>query len=192
MRSEQPLSQTLLNKGLDNIAVNVKRILEISRRLVRFSRVGDDPRTGFAVDDAMREALLGVRQQGALGAIEVRHQGDTGSMVYGNRGQVQQIFVNLFSNAAQAMAGEGVLQVEQRRIGNYIEVLVIDSGPGVAPESAGRIFEPFFTTKSSTHGTGLGLSVSAEIAREHGGSIELRRNGADGATFCVALPAYRP
>lgn len=192
LRSEQPLAPELLRKGLDNIWINVNRILEISRRLVKFSRVGDEPRERVAIDAVVDEALHELHQQGALRDIEVRHTAHPSALVLGNAGQLRQIFLNLFMNAAQAMSGQGRLQIETRCSGGLTEVLVSDTGPGVPDVVASRIFEPFFTTRFETHGTGLGLSVSAEIAHEHHGSIELRHSSPSGATFAVILPAGTP
>ncbi len=192
LRSERPLGQELLDKGLDNIAVNVKRILDISRRLVKFSRVGDEPRVRFAADDAIKEALSVLQHDGFLRDIELHHRTDPAAVVFGNTGQVREILLNLFVNAVQAMAGKGQLSIATRRAGRMLEVLVDDSGPGVRADAITRIFEPFFTTKASTHGTGLGLAISNEIAHEHGGSIELRHSSAQGASFCVTLPTEPP
>ena len=72
--------------------------------------------------------------------------------------------------------------------GSVREVLVSDSGPGVAAGLASRIFEPFFTTRAAQFGTGLGLTICTEIALEHGGRIELRSGAPEGASFCVMLP----
>lgn len=191
LRSEKQPSPELLDKGFDNIAVNVKRILDISRRLVKFSRVGDEPRYGFAIDEAIEEALYVLRQDDLLRDVELKYRRDAGLKVFGNTGQIREIFLNLFVNAAQAMAGRGTLSIETREAGPMVEVLVGDTGPGVPAETAARIFEPFFTTKSSMHGTGLGLAISTEIAHEHGGSIALRHTDSEGATFCVALPRER-
>ena len=191
LRSQRQPSQALLDKGLDNIAVNVKRILDISRRLVKFSRVGDEPRFRFAIDDAITEAAHVLRHEGLLHDIELQHQPDPSAIVFGNTGQAREIFLNLFVNAAQAMAGRGRLSVAARSAGQMVEVLVSDTGPGVPAGLAGRIFEPFFTTKADQHGTGLGLAICTEIAHEHGGSVELRHSSPQGAAFCVSLPKGR-
>lgn len=188
LRSEQPPAPDLLRRGLDNIAINVKRILEISRRLVKFSRVGDEPPERLAIDEVVAEALHELSQQGSLRDIEVVHRPGEDCSVVGHAGQLRQVFVNLFINAVQAMGGRGRLAIDSRRAGRMTEVLVGDSGPGVPDAVAGRIFEPFFTTRSATHGTGLGLSVSAEITLEHGGRLELRPGASTGAAFCLVLP----
>jgi two-component system, NtrC family, sensor kinase len=187
LRSERQPSRELLDKGLNNIAVNVKRILDISRRLVTFSRVGDEPRARFAVDEAVEEALYVVRHEGLMQHVELQRQVDAGAIVFGSIGQAREIFLNLLVNAVQAMDGRGMLRVATRLVGEQVEVTIADSGPGVPEALRARIFEPFFTTKGETRGTGLGLAISNEIALEHGGSIELRESGR-GAAFCVVLP----
>ena len=191
LRSEKQPSRQLLDKGLDNIATNVKRILDISRRLVRFSRVGDEPRLRFAIDDAVKEAAHVLLHDGLLQDIEMDHQPDPSAVVFGDPGQAREIFMNLLVNAAQSMGGRGRLSVATRSTGQTVEVLVSDTGPGVPVGLAGRIFEPFFTTRADRNGTGLGLAICTEIAHEHGGSIELRHSSPQGATFCVTLPKGR-
>ena len=196
LRAEKQPSPALLDKGLANIAINVKRVLDISRRLVQFSRVGDEPRLRFAIDDAIEEAAHVLRQQGRLQDIELQHQPDPAATLSGNIGQVREIFLNLFVNAAEAMAGRGRLNVVTRCAGAWIEVQVSDSGPGVAAGLASRIFEPFFTTRAAQLGTGLGLAICTEIALEHGGRVELQSGAPEGApqgaTFCVTLPKAAP
>lgn len=192
LRSEQQPSQELLDKGLASIAVNVKRILEISRRLVKFSRVSDEPRCSFAVDNAIEEALGVLRQEGLLEGIDLRHEHAPAARVFGHVGQVREIFLNLFVNAVQAMAGHGQLRIDTQARGEMAVIRVADSGPGVRPELAARIFEPFFTTREAAHGTGLGLAISSEIAHEHGGGVALCDSSAQGSCFSVTLPRERP
>jgi signal transduction histidine kinase/ActR/RegA family two-component response regulator len=105
--------------------------------------------------------------------------------------QVQQVLINLFNNAEQAMisAGRGKrLRVRTRRRGDRIELEVEDDGPGIPREIQHRIFEPFFTTKTEGKGTGLGLSLCYGIVKEHGGSIKVHSLPGSGATFVVELP----
>lgn len=192
LKAEPHPSQELLNKGLDNISVNVRRILDISRRLVRFSRAGEEPRCRFVLDEILEEALFVLRSDDMLHGIELLYTPDPAAQVFGNPGQVREIFVNLFVNAAQAMGGRGRLWVSTRCTASTVEVLVRDNGPGVPPEVAPRIFEPFFTTRAASNGTGLGLAICAEIAHEHRGRVELVDAPAPGASFRVSLPAEEP
>lgn len=192
LKSEEHIDEELLGKGLENIAINVRRLLDISRRLVKFSRVGDEPRVRFAIDDVIEDALSVLHQEGSLKEVELCHSTAGDATVHGNVGQIHEIFVNLFVNAVQAMRGSGSVRIETCCVGRVIEVLVSDSGPGVDPAAIERIFEPFFTTKAGAHGTGLGLAISSEFAREHGGKIELRQTSSSGASFCVTLPKETP
>jgi len=110
-------------------------------------------------------------------------------MTFGNQGQLQEVFYNIFLNAIQAMDGQGRLFVRTHRPApRQIEVAIHDSGPGIAPRFLGRLFDPFFTTKPAGKGTGLGLSISNEITQEHGGHIRVENDVARGAWFYVRLP----
>jgi CheY-like chemotaxis protein len=105
--------------------------------------------------------------------------------------QIQQVFVNLINNAAQAIASTGRpgrVLVRARRWLDGVAIDVIDDGPGMPEALAAQVFEPFFTTKPEGEGTGLGLSISQGIVREHGGRIMLSTEEGRGSTFTVQLP----
>ncbi|MBI2203500.1 MAG: GAF domain-containing protein [Candidatus Rokubacteria bacterium] len=107
------------------------------------------------------------------------------------RSQIDQVFLNLLANAAQAITGPGEITIETRRDGDTAVVAIRDTGPGIPPEVAGRIFDPFFTTKPVGEGTGLGLSISYEIVKKHGGEIRAESPPGGGAVFAVRLPLAR-
>ncbi|MGQ9631469.1 MAG: ATP-binding protein [bacterium] len=112
-------------------------------------------------------------------------------MILADPNQLQQVFLNITSNAYQAMLlrdGERCLTVTTRREGGEIEISFSDTGPGIPRENLKRIFDPFFTTKEVGEGTGLGLSVSYGIIREHGGTITVKSWEGEGATFTILLP----
>jgi CheY-like chemotaxis protein/anti-sigma regulatory factor (Ser/Thr protein kinase) len=105
--------------------------------------------------------------------------------------QIQQVFVNLINNAAQAIASTGRpgnILVRARRWLDGVAIDVIDDGPGMSETLAAQVFEPFFTTKAEGEGTGLGLSISQGIVKEHGGRIMLSSEEGSGSTFTVQLP----
>ena len=111
---------------------------------------------------------------------------------------MQQVFLNLFLNARDAMelapapaAGDGhrVLEIVTRRSESGVEVDVLDTGSGIAPEHLSRIYDPFFTTKGARKGTGLGLSVTYGIIQEHGGAIEASSRPGQGTCFHLEFPA---
>jgi two-component system NtrC family sensor kinase len=102
---------------------------------------------------------------------------------------LNQVFLNLLKNAAEALEGRGgTVWVSARREGDAVRVLVRDDGPGIAREALGRIFEPFHTTKAPGRGSGLGLSISRRIVADHGGTLEVESSPGAGATFSVRLP----
>jgi signal transduction histidine kinase len=110
----------------------------------------------------------------------------------GEPGALNQVFLNLLKNAAEALAGKGgQIHVRVHAEDSEILVEIRDDGPGIAEESLGRLFEPFFTTKSAGDGTGLGLSISRQIVMEHGGSIDVETSPGEGSAFLVRLPASR-
>ena len=111
--------------------------------------------------------------------------------VLGSSNRLQQVFLNLFMNARDAMPSGGMLEVRTFATNGSVEVEVTDTGSGIPRENLSRIFDPFFTTKSTGRGTGLGLSVSYGIIKEHAGKIEVRSTPGKGTSFRLEFPAAR-
>jgi two-component system NtrC family sensor kinase len=103
-------------------------------------------------------------------------------------GALTQVFVNLLSNAAQAIDGKGSITLTTARAADALTVSVEDSGSGIAPEAMGKIFEPFFTTREVGRGTGLGLAIAHAIVERHHGSIRVEPRAPRGTRFQVSLP----
>ena len=112
------------------------------------------------------------------------------AQVRGRRDQLQQVILNLLTNAIDATPIGGRIEVTTRAVPDTgeVEIAVADTGHGITEEDRKQIFEPFFSTKEPGHGTGLGLFISAEIVREHKGHIELDSEIGHGSTFRVLLP----
>jgi two-component system NtrC family sensor kinase len=112
------------------------------------------------------------------------------SDILGDPHQLEQVFLNILMNAIEAMPNGGKLDisVRERRDPRFVQVAVLDTGPGIPPDVLPRIFEPFFTTKEVGKNTGLGLSVSYGIVRTHGGYIDVESVGGQGTTVRVDLP----
>jgi len=127
----------------------------------------------------LKDRVVVNRRYGALGPVECV------------RSQIDQVFLNVLANAAQAIKGPGTITVETRREGEMAVIAVGDSGPGIAPDVLRRIFDPFFTTKPVGEGTGLGLSISYEIVTKHGGEIRAESPPGGGAVFTLRLPVAR-
>ncbi|MGA2906036.1 MAG: ATP-binding protein, partial [Candidatus Korobacteraceae bacterium] len=115
--------------------------------------------------------------------------------IHGNTGKLQQVFLNLFLNAKDAMAGGGTLSISTNN-GHRVQVKVSDTGSGIAQEHIHRIYDPFFTTKNKpatghSGGTGLGLSVTYGIIQEHAGKIRVDSVPGRGTTFTMEFPLIR-
>jgi len=108
--------------------------------------------------------------------------------ILGDANQLQQVLLNLFLNAAAAMADGGILTITTSSDEQYVIISVADNGCGIKPEHLDKVFDPFFTTKPVGQGTGLGLSVSYGIVEQHGGTIELESEVDIGSTFIIRLP----
>ena len=104
------------------------------------------------------------------------------------RSQIDQVFLNLLANAAQAIEGPGDITVETRVDDGCAVVVIGDTGPGIPPEIMGRVFDPFFTTKPVGEGTGLGLSISYGIVERHRGRMTVANHPDGGAVFTLTLP----
>jgi signal transduction histidine kinase len=173
---------------LDDSLEGVERTAAIVRDVRVFSRGGGEPHERCdpeeLIDRALRVAAphLGER-------IRVERSLDDVGEIQGAPRELERVFLNLFVNAAQAIAAEGTLRIACTRRDGSVEITVADDGPGIAPEHLDRIFDPFFTTKPVGEGTGLGLSISHEIVRRHGGSIEVASEPGRGAEFRIRLPA---
>jgi signal transduction histidine kinase len=107
--------------------------------------------------------------------------------IVADEGQLHQVFLNLLTNAMDAMAAGGRLYLATRR-GDGIQVMVTDTGDGIAPEHLPKIFDPFFSTKE--RGTGLGLAVSHGIIQSHGGTIRIESRKGEGTTVVIELPSH--
>jgi signal transduction histidine kinase len=111
--------------------------------------------------------------------------------IQGFSGKLNQVFMNLLSNAFHAVQEKGDVWIRTRRDGGAVEIEVEDNGAGIPKENLNRIFEPFFTTKPVGQGTGLGLSISYGIIEQHHGRIQVARTSSKGSVFVVRLPIYQ-
>ena len=180
---------------LEKIAKQTFRASEIVNSLLNFSRTSTTSYGGVSINKVVQETLSLLEHQFVKSGIQIRTDLDPDvPLVHGNGGKLQQVFLNLFLNARDAMgAGTGgTLEVRSWAEGLGARVEVSDTGHGIAPENLHRIYDPFFTTKGAKKGTGLGLSVTYGIIQEHGGSIEVSNRRGGGATFRVELPLAVP
>jgi signal transduction histidine kinase len=193
LRDEIELDQVA--DALAELVAIVTEGLERTHRLVGdlrdFAAPGDGPRCEVDLRRSLESTLqlMGheLRRVGARVELDVT---DPRPLVRGDARALNQVFLNLLKNAAEALEGRrGTIGVRIRRSGGRIAVEVRDDGPGIDPELHKRLFEPFFTTKPAGKGTGLGLSISRRIVTEHGGTIDVDSSPGRGTCFRVVLPA---
>ena len=162
--------------------------------LLQFARKPDRPPESLLLRELLdgTEALLGelFRERGIM--IERRIEAER---VFGRKADLVQVFLNMYSNAYKAMPNGGTLTIESQpvpgvsAVASHIRVTVADTGCGISPENLPKIFDPFYTTSDRVEGTGLGLSLTHKMVREHGGSLEAASRIGEGTTFTLFLPA---
>lgn len=176
---------------IDDNRVGVERIVAIVRQLRFFARVEPEKMESVALADVVNEACALVRAEVAYRAQFVV-EAPSDVRVRADRARLVQVFTNLLLNARQAIPEGAVernrVEVRVAATAGHAVVTVTDTGTGMSDEVARRIFEPFFTTKSRALGTGLGLPISADVARAHGGELRLVRTSPAGTSFEVSLP----
>ncbi|MBS1105664.1 MAG: his Kinase domain protein [Deltaproteobacteria bacterium] len=172
---------------LDDSLEGVERTAGIVRDVRAFSHGGADASERFDPHEVLDRALRVAAPQLRRSAQIEREYGEV-PLIEGARRELEQVFLNLIVNAAQAIDGTGVVRVRTSVVDDTVEIAVADSGRGIAPEHLERIFDPFFTTKPVGEGTGLGLSISHEIVRRHGGRIDVASKLGQGTEFRVRLP----
>lgn len=170
-----------------NIA-GVNKVKEIVLGLKTFSHVGEDNFVLLSINECIENAL-----KVAWNALKYEHTVDNQlpadmPAITGNSGQLQQVFINLFVNAAQAMENGGTLKIEGQVTDHNVIISVLDTGVGMSEETLGKLFTPFFTSKAVGVGTGLGLSVSYSILEAHGAAVEVTSELDKGSCFKINFP----
>jgi len=189
IHSNPRLDETLKN-DIETVIRETKRCATIVKGLLEFSRCST-PQKGLAsVNDISETALSLIEHQILFQDITIeREYGKDIPQLLLDPNQIEQVLINIFLNAAQAMQGEGVLKIrswidpEQ----GMLFFSITDNGCGIPPAHLSKVFDPFFSTKENK-GTGLGLSVSYGIVQEHGGGIEVQSEVGVGTTFTIKLP----
>jgi len=185
-------------KTVERQGLNCKRIVE---NLMGFARQPSQPEAFSDLNHDLQTVLLLVQNTLLTKKIDLElNLASDLPQVKGGAGELQQVFLNLITNAVAAMPEGGTLTVASRRNSseNLVEAIIADTGMGIPKENADRIFDPFFTTKKVGEGTGLGLFVSYAIVEKLGGHIRFETKTAEedstasGTTFFVALQPEFP
>jgi two-component system, NtrC family, sensor kinase len=189
---ERTPEEGFTRSSLEKIVTQASRCRKIVRGLLDFSRQSKPDERPCNINTVLQDCVALVAHQALFQNIEiVRNFGPDLPLVPMDPSQIQQVFLNLILNAAEAMpGGEGRLTMATRldRSGESVEVEFRDTGCGIKQADLERIFEPFFTTKGPRRGTGLGLAISYGIVKEHRGTIRVESTVGEGTTFVVRLP----
>jgi PAS domain S-box-containing protein len=179
-------------KILEKITKQTFRASEIVNGLLNFSRTTATEFLDVDIHQVIQETLSLLEHQFRKAQIRVELNLRAESPhLFGNPGKLQQVFLNLFLNARDAMADGGELRILTESADSKIEITVRDTGSGISREHIQKIYDPFFTTKAIGKGTGLGLSVSYGIVQEHGGNISVESKVGQGTAFKLELPMVR-
>ncbi len=176
-------------KTIEKHARNCKTIVEA---LLSFARKTETKKAHVDINSATEQVITVIRHQFELSGIMVETSYcPVLPRILGDAEKLKQVVMNLIMNARQAISQTGKIKVSTgfNSTSNQIEIIVDDTGSGIPVHQISRIFDPFFTTKPTGQGTGLGLSVSYGIVREHGGEIKVRSEPEKGSIFTVVLPA---
>jgi two-component system NtrC family sensor kinase len=188
---ERATTEDGCRESLQKIVKQANRCRDIIRGLLDFSRQRKPEKRLSKVNRVLEECVSLVDNQALFHNIRiVRRLNQNLPQVLVDPSQIQQVFMNMIINAAEAMNGAGQLTLTTRYVpaDSAVEVEFADTGHGISEEDLDRIFGPFFTTKEVGHGTGLGLAISYGIVQEHKGTITVESQVGQGATFTIRLP----
>ncbi|MBU1903130.1 MAG: two-component sensor histidine kinase, partial [Proteobacteria bacterium] len=187
-----------LEDSMQQIDLQISRCAGITQAILKFGRQSEPKVEDIALQDYIPEVTHMVEQKAVVHGIALKQQvSEDTPKVHADRGQLQQVLLNLYNNAIDAIltrhgaeGGELVVGAKAKENGK-VEIFVRDNGTGINPEDQKKIFSPFFTTKPVGKGTGLGLSVCYGIVDRMGGIMEVQSEKGVGTTFTVILPAAR-
>ena len=182
------------DEGFERISDNLKRIENIVRGLLDFSRKRINIIRDIDINELVDKTGVFFRMQPRFKWINISTQLCCElPIVRGDPDQIEQVLQDLILNSAQAIDSEGkiIISTDYDGVAREVIIRVKDTGCGIAPEHLDKIFEPFFTTKEPGQGTGLGLAVSFSLVHQHGGTIAVEETSKKGTTFAIRLPVSK-
>jgi two-component system NtrC family sensor kinase len=189
MKTEIPPSNKR-RRLLDMALSESMRLTDMLRKMLSFSKPDQELRCSVDINTILDEILLLHEKQ--LREVDIKIAVDLEpdlQPIWGSKNQMRQVFLNLVSNAKDAMPDGGLLSVQTRSSGKRLRIRVTDDGTGIKPENLDKIFDTFFTTKvDSERGVGLGLSVCYGFIKDHGGDIQVESTLGEGTAFTIVLP----
>ena len=190
LRSKAGLPEEVRER-MQRILEEANRIESLVKNLISYARPSAGEMTLLHLGEVIQQALTFTRYQVSKGDIRiVTRIPEELPLIRGVKDQLQQVFINLLTNASYACAqkGGGEVTISAQAAEQMLEVRVADNGIGIRPEHLEKIFEPFFTTKAEGQGTGLGLSIVKDIITRHQGQVRVQSRSGEGAEFIILLP----
>jgi len=177
-------------KDLDNIVQQTTRCRNIVRGLLDFARQRKPDKKEWDIHTLLDNTVTLIEKQAPFQNVRIVKEFKTGvPLLFVDADQIQQVFMNILLNAADAMAGNsGTLTIKTDLKDKMAEISFTDTGCGMTKEHLSKLFAPFFTTKETGKGTGLGLAISYGIIQSHNGDIEVESKVGKGSTFRIKLP----
>jgi len=185
-----------IESSLDQIRLQVNRCAEITHAILKFGRKNETSQQPLIPSQIIPEIIHMIEKKAKVGGIDIlKNISEDSPAFMGDPAQFQQVLLNLFNNALDAITERhgvsgGVLSIASfQKDERWLAIIIRDNGTGIRPENMDKIFRPFFTTKPVGKGTGLGLSVCYGIIEGFGGTMEVQSELNAGTTFVIGLPA---
>ena len=176
----------IVKECVRDISSQTLRVKRIVSDLLEFARAKGPELSRINIGSVIKGVLEQMTSSGEMSNIKFNLKSHDDIEILGDKILLEQVFINLFSNAADAMDGNGALDIVIYKMAASVKIRISDTGKGIPPENMSKIFDPFFTTKEK--GTGLGLAIVYSIIKKHKGEIEVKSEPDKGTTFTIMLP----
>ena len=176
-------------RSAELIVTEAVRLEEMVNELLDYSRSDTDTPGPVNLREALARSLEIIAPEAETSNVVIESTIADSLTIAGNRDRLEQLFLNLFRNALQAMPNGGILRVAAQHAEAGVEILIADTGPGIEAENLGRVFEPFFTTKA--RGTGLGLAICRKITEDYSGVIAVDSRTGEGTSIRIAFTSSK-
>jgi len=180
-------------QAITDIEDHVERARKVVHNMLGYARKMEPRIEDVDVNSTLKQTIDLLRNHAITNNIEITTElSDNLPIIAGDQSQLQQVFLNLLTNAIDAIGSEGLIEVTSREVDSFINVDITDNGPGIPEDRQKKVFDPFFTTKETGKGTGLGLWIIYGIIEKMGGTISLKSEEGKGTTFTVEIPIVEP
>ena len=180
-------------KTISKIDYHLERIRKVVHNMLGYARRMEPRFEAVDINETLDQTIDLLENYALVNNINIQTDLSSSLPIIANdKAQLQQVFLNLISNAIDAISKDGLIEIESRTADSHIVVTISDDGPGIPKDQQRRVFEPFFTTKETEKGTGLGLWISYDIMEKMGGTIIFESKVGEGSAFTVKIPVVLP